>query len=84
MSMLNRTTRLHNFADAGVQIQRRRCSISAAEALNFNAVCISDSEKPQYIKYPLSLRHNIWYNSHILKGPKIGAFYQKTANLRDA
>ena len=39
MSMLNRTTRLHNFADAGVQIQRRRCSISAAEALNFNAVC---------------------------------------------
>ena len=38
--MLNRTTRLHNFADAGVQIQRRRCSISAAEALNFNAVCI--------------------------------------------
>ena len=43
---------------------------------------LSDSEKPQYIKYPLSFLHKIWYNTHIADDPKIGAFYQKTANLR--
>lgn len=38
--MLNRATALLNFADADAQFQRRYCSISPAEALNFNAVCI--------------------------------------------
>ena len=28
-----------NFADADAQFQRRYCSISPTEALNFNAVC---------------------------------------------
>ena len=37
--MLNRATALLNFADADAQFQRRNCSISPAEALNFNAVC---------------------------------------------
>jgi hypothetical protein len=37
--MLNRATALLNFADADAQFQRRYCSISPAEALNFNAVC---------------------------------------------
>ena len=41
-------------------------------------------QKPQYIKYPLSFLHKIWYNTHIADDPKIGAFYQKTANLRGA
>ena len=45
---------------------------------------LSDSKKPQYIKYPLSFLHKIWYNTHIADDPKIGAFYQKTANLRGA
>ena len=44
MSMLNRATALLNFADADAQFQRRYCSISPAEALNFNAVC---SKKPR-------------------------------------
>lgn len=39
--MLNRATALLNFADADAQFQRRYCSISPAEALNFNAVCMS-------------------------------------------
>ena len=39
LSMLNRATALLNFADADAQFQRRYCSISPAEALNFNAVC---------------------------------------------
>ena len=38
--MLNRATALLNFADADAQFQRRYCSISPAEALNFNAVCM--------------------------------------------
>ena len=37
--MLNRATALLNFADENAQFQRRYCSISPAEALNFNAVC---------------------------------------------
>ena len=41
-------------------------------------------QKPQYIKYPLSFIHKIWYNTHIADDPKTGAFYQKTANLRGA
>ena len=44
MSMRNRATRLRNFADAGAQFQRRCCSIPAAEALNFNAVCKKTSK----------------------------------------
>ena len=40
--MLNRATALLNFADADAQFQRRYCSISPAEALNFNAVCKGD------------------------------------------
>ncbi len=77
--MLNRATALLNFADADAQFQRRYCSISPAEALNFNAVC---KQKPQYIKYPLSFIHKIWYNTHIADDPKTGTFYKKTANLR--
>ena len=51
MSMLNRATRLHNFADAIAQFQRRRCSISPAEALNFNAVCIDMIHSDKYGRY---------------------------------
>ena len=43
--MLNRATALLNFADADAQFQRRYCSISPAEALNFNAVCIQYNSK---------------------------------------
>ena len=39
-------------------------------------------QKPQYIKYPLSFIHKIWYNTHIADDPKTGTFYKKTANLR--
>jgi hypothetical protein len=45
--MLNRATALLNFADADAQFQRRYCSISPAEALNFNAVC---TQKPQILR----------------------------------
>ena len=43
--MLNRATALLNFADADAQFQRRYCSISPAEALNFNAVCIQENRQ---------------------------------------
>jgi hypothetical protein len=47
--MLNRATALLNFADADAQFQRRYCSISPAEALNFNAVC-NNAKKQQNVK----------------------------------
>ena len=43
--MLNRATALLNFADADAQFQRRYCSISPAEALNFNAVCMMEQSE---------------------------------------
>ena len=48
--MLNRATALLNFADADAQFQRRYCSISPAEALNFNAVCIFGQRHKRYLK----------------------------------
>ena len=48
--MLNRATALLNFADADAQFQRRYCSISPAEVLNFNAVCIFGQRHKRYLK----------------------------------
>ena len=53
--MCNRATALLNFADADAQFQRRYCSISPAEALNFNAVCklslVFLIDRQTYVKY---------------------------------
>ena len=53
--MLIRATALLNFADADAQFQRRYCSISPAEVLNFNAVCklslVFLIDRQTYVKY---------------------------------
>jgi len=57
--MLNRATALLNFADADAQFQRRYCSISPAEALNFNAVCsIKLFCRTQHIMFAIEISEN--------------------------
>ena len=79
--MLNRATALLNFADADAQFQRRYCSISPAEALNFNAVCTTPNSLKKYPRegrLPLFVCNN-FYTQYIHKG--LGNLYSHLPTL---